>query len=376
MKIVNIDAPEHLARKVTGFLEFTIEVVRPLEHDFYNHHVYHQVVCGEHLYHPHRPLSLSPIWKFDECGYENIAALIHTIPIYLRDSRPLEICNENSIIDLLGAYFNRNGNSPYIELYLTDIYGSAENDDKNFKWLFTKVLIHELAHAALDIFNWEHTPQSEKVYYHEDFGKWREESMANAVALRIIKEYGDEEFYSYAKQYMQSQPPEYALGVLMEDFGRWDFRSVFNAKEQGVDSRLKQEWLNYVKGTPDWEGLKKWNVLLNTHYVYLFEGKYYNSEEIVVYDIVNKVLSDYEHNNGGKMSFNTFRSLFPYIKIGAKMSYEPAEKVVGDSRFRNKIELVDGNYSLYCNGWNNDTLHKFIDTNKLNINIIEYKNWI
>lgn len=38
-----------------------------------------------------------------EEGYENVAVLLHTIHIYLRDSRP-EIRDENSIIDLMGAY--------------------------------------------------------------------------------------------------------------------------------------------------------------------------------------------------------------------------------------------------------------------------------
>jgi hypothetical protein len=173
---------------------------------------------------------------------------------------------------------------------------------------------------------------------------------------------------------MQSQPAEYALGVLMEDFGSWDFRNVFDLKEQGVDSNLQQEWLNYVKGTPDWDGLNKWNDMLDSNYVYVFEGKYYSSEEELVYDIVEKVLSDYEHQNGGKMPFATFSTLFPYIRIGAEMSYEPAQKVVGDSGYYKEFELADGNYSLYCD-WNNKSLHNFIDMNKLNVNIIEYKNY-
>ena len=67
----------------------------------------------------------------------------------------------------------------------------------------------------------------EKIHYFSEFGRWREESMANAVTLRIIRGYGNKDFYDYAKQFMQSQPAEYALGVLMEDFGSWDFRNVF-----------------------------------------------------------------------------------------------------------------------------------------------------
>ena len=375
MKIVNLDAPEHLAEKVVELEipNFIIEVVRHLERDC-DHLARHQIIRGVHSSH-NTTLPLSPIWKFEKQGYENIANLVHTIPIYLRDSKPKEIRDENSIIDLLGAYYsNRKGDSPYVELYLTAIDSSAQNNEKQFKWLFTKVLIHELAHAALDIFNLERNNSAiEKIHYSSEFGRWREESMANAVTLRIIRDYGNKDFYDYATQFMQSQPAEYALGVLMEDFRYWDFRSVFDSKEQGVDSNLQQEWLNYVKGTPDWDGLNKWNDILHRKYVYVFEGKYYTSEEELVYDIVEKVLSDYEHQNGGKMPFATFSTLFPYIRTGVEMSYEPAQKVVGDSRYK-EFELADGNYSLYYY-WNNKSLHNFIDMNKLNVNIIEYKNY-
>lgn len=376
MKIVNLVAPKHLAKKVVKLEipNFIIEVVRHLERDCYVHLARYQIICGVHSSH-NTTLPLSPIWKFEDTGYANIATLIHTIPIYLRDSKPEEIRDENSIIDLLGAYYsNRKGDSPYIELFLSAIDNSTNNDENHFKWLFTKVLIHELAHAALDIFNWEGNNSAiEKVQYSSEFGRWREESMANAVTLRIIRDYGNKDFYDYATQFMQSQPAEYALGVLMEDFGYWDFRSVFDSKKQGVDSNLQQKWLNYVKGTPDWDGLNKWNDILNRDYVYVFEGKYYTSEEELVYDIVEKVLSDYEHQNGDKMPFATFSTLFPYIRTGAEMSYEPAQKVVGDSTYK-EFELADGNYSLYY-FWNNESLHNFIDMNKLNVNIIEYKNY-
>ena len=376
MKIVNLDAPKPLAKKVVelDIPNFIIEVVRHLERDCYVRSTCHQIICGVHSSH-NTTLPLSPIWKFEHTGYENIATLIHTIPIYLRDSKPEEIRDENSIIDLLGAYYsNRKGDSPYIELFLSAIDNSSNNDENHFKWLFTKVLIHELAHAALDIFNLERNNSSvkEKIQYFSKFGRWREESMANAVTLKIIRDYGNKAFYYYAKLFMQSQPAEYALGVLMEDFGYWDFRSVFDSKEQGVDYNLQQKWLNYVKGTPDWNGLEKWNDMLDSKYVYVFEGKYYDMEGELVYDIVEKVLSDYEHQNGVKMPFATFSTLFPNIRIdNTDMSYEPAQKVVGNSSYK-EFELANGNYSLYCY-WDNESLHNFID--KLNVNIIEYKNY-
>ena len=350
MKIVNLDAPWHLAKKVVELEipNFIIEIVQHLERDYYVCFDHHEIICGVHSSH-NTTLPLSPIWKFRKPRYENIATLIHTIPIYLRDSKPEEIRDENSIIDLLGAYYsNRNGDSPYIELFLSAIDNSINNDENHFKWLFTKVLIHELAHAALDIFNLEgNNSVIEKIHYFSEFGRWREESMANAVTLKIIRDYGNKDFYDYATRFMKSQPAEYALGVLMEDFGYWDFRSVFASKERGVDYNLQQKWLNYVKGTPDWDGLKKWNYMLHRKYVYVFEGKYYPSEQELVYDIVEKVLSDYEHQNGGKMPFAKFSTIFPYIRTGAEMSYEPAQKVVGDSRYEKEFELADGKYSVY-----------------------------
>ena len=377
MKIVYMDAPRHLGEKVAKLEipNFIIEVIRHLERDYYRDYYDEiEIICGVHYEH-NTTLPLSPIWKFKEPEYKNIATLIHTIPIYLRDSKPEEIRDENSIIDLLGAYYsNRNGDSPYIELFLSAIDNSINNDENHLKWLFTKVLIHELAHAALDIFNLERNNNViEKIHYFSEFGRWREESMANAVTLKIIRDYGNKDFYDYATRFMKSQPAEYALGVLMEDVRYLDFISVFNPKKLGVDSNLQQKWLNYVKGTPDWNGLKKWNYMLHRKYVYVFEGKYYPLEQELVYDIVEKVLSDYEHQNGGKMPFAKFSTIFPYIRTGAEMSYEPAQKVVGDSRYK-EFELADGNYSLYY-FWNNKSLHNFIDMNKLNVNIIEYKNY-
>ena len=378
MKIVNLDAPWHLAKKVVELEipNFIIEIVQHLERDYYVCFDHHEIICGVHSSH-NTTLPLSPIWKFRKPRYENIATLIHTIPIYLRDSKPEEIRDENSIIDLLGAYYsNRKGDSPYIELFLSAIDNSSNNDENHFKWLFTKVLIHELAHAALDIFNLEgNNSVIEKIHYFSEFGRWREESMANAVTLKIIRDYGNKDFYDYATRFMKSQPAEYALGVLMEDVRYLDFISVFNPKKLGVDSNLQQKWLNYVKGTPDWDGLNKWNDMLYSNYVYVFEGKYYTSEQELVYDIVEKVLSDYEHQNDGKMPFATFSTLFPNIKIsGTNMAYEPAQKVVGDSDYK-EFELADGNYSLLYCYWDNESLHKFIDMDKLNVNIIEYKNY-
>lgn len=252
MKIVSVDAPVGLVKKLAqlDIHSFIMDVIQPLEIKYY------ELLCPLQLMRSPNNFQ-KPIWKFEEACYENVAGLLHTIPIYLYGKK---VSDDK---DPLGAYYTgKRGDSPYIKLYLTDIYDASKKDDKYFKWLFTKVLIHELAHAALDIFNWErHNNADEKVSYQSDFGKWREESMANAIALRIIRDYGNKSFYNYAKKFMRSQPDEYALGVLMVDFGYWDFKSVFDSKIYGVNGQLQEEWLDYAgnKHKRRWKGLHDWN---------------------------------------------------------------------------------------------------------------------
>lgn len=261
MKIRNINVSDNFISKISDLeiLQFILEVIRPLEKEFYSK-------CDIELYcrHPEKPEEKENIRKISLCGYENIATFVHTIPIFLKEKGKLskkDYRYENAIVEEFGAYFQKIGQySGYIELYVDRIYDLANKEDKKFKWLFTKTLIHELAHAVLDILNLEIIAhQVDKISYNTDFGKWREESMANAIALRIIKEFGDKDFYNYAKFFMSTQPAEYALGVLMEDFDYWDMRSVIMNKYEGVSQDLQEEWMKYVQGNPDYKGLKQRN---------------------------------------------------------------------------------------------------------------------
>lgn len=272
--IVNIDAADESYRKVCRNLPFVWDVIGSLIHKTL------PSICGE---------------KGDY-----ILKLLYNIPIRLK--------KENKEINELGAYFsNENGNSPYIELYVDKILESANG--KDFKWLFTKVLIHELAHAALDINNCVcYGNVTEKVLYSEKFGKWREESMANAVALRVIRDYGDKSFYDYSEDFMLQQDPEYALGVKMVDWDYSDFCSVMDGKRNGVDEALKDEWLKYAQGeNVMWEGLHEWNGILSAKTVYIYNNKYYIRNEQLVLDII----LDFQNQHGSKSFQKSFQNAMP-----------------------------------------------------------------
>jgi hypothetical protein len=274
MKLLNYDAPEELVIKVLeqAIPDFILEVIRKQETAFYHgDEFYLQMLCPLQRYEQGEesekitPISFdqglrpTPIRKFTRASYRNIVSLLHTIPVYLRAEN-----KSREEGDLLGTYHpdpnNPDTNNPYIELYLQDIWDAAKANDLHYKWLLTKVLIHELAHAALDVYNLENGKYiDEKVKYSTEFGKWREESMANAITLRIIREFDDTAFYAYAKEFMLHQPDGYALGVLLENFEDLDFDSVLEAKYMGVPVNFAEEWMAYVQGTPDWEGLHQRN---------------------------------------------------------------------------------------------------------------------
>ena len=280
MKLLNYDAPEELVIKVVeqAIPDFILEVIRKQEAAFYHgDEFYLQMLCPLQRYEQgeveeRRPsersleiftpiafdqcLRPTPIRKLTQASYRNIVSLLHTIPVYLRAEN-----KSREEGDLLGMY-HPDKNNPYIELYMQDIWDAAKANELHYKWLLTKVLIHELAHAALDVYNLEngkYIDEKEEVKYSTKFGKWREESMANAITLRIIREFDDTAFYAYAKEFMLHQPDRYALGVLLENFEDLDFDSVLEAKYMGVPVNFAEEWKAYVQGTPDWEGLHQRN---------------------------------------------------------------------------------------------------------------------
>ena len=156
---------------------------------------------------------------------------------------------EKEKVDLLGAYL-RDG---HIELYVNEIKkavmefdnrGSVEDlyENEHFQWLLVKVLLHEMMHAIMDV-------MPSKVLYDTTYGHWREESFANAGALRIIKK--DDDFWKYARSFCKQQPPEYALGVEIEPLLSYDFVEAYrNEKCYGVCAFLQNAWLQCVTNNP------------------------------------------------------------------------------------------------------------------------------
>ena len=193
------------------------------------------------------------IWQFQDENYATILDLIHAIPIHLVESMSVNLQYKEGVcmrIDPLGAYVHtKSKESPRIELFMDKLIENADSSE-HFVWLATMTIFHELAHAALDIFNNNRYltgryTDHEQVSFASMYGKWREESMATAVTLRLIRDAGKsfKPFYEFAEDYFRRQAPEYSLGLHLIDFEYFDFQSVTDAKRFGIEPEEQSEWL-------------------------------------------------------------------------------------------------------------------------------------
>ena len=144
---------------------------------------------------------------------------------------PDDVIKSNSekcvISDLLGVYVSQ------FKFKSKSSTGFAEKKSEIFLWvdkigdydyipLIRQVLVHELAHAIMDV--------HEYPFFNPNGHLFREESLANALSLYIMgKIYKhDSNNYKFLVEFVSMQPLQYALGLLYNDkftitsaMGRW-----------------------------------------------------------------------------------------------------------------------------------------------------------
>ena len=95
---------------------------------------------------------------------------------------------------------------------------SCVHDDPNeYRVLFAKVLVHELAHSAMDYCMDSRSFVGELIGY-----KFVEESLANLITLIAIEKKFTE-WLPYARNFVSSQPWNYRFGGTLYDFAYLDF---------------------------------------------------------------------------------------------------------------------------------------------------------
>ena len=150
------------------------------------------------------------------------------------------------ISDLLGVYVSQ------FKFKSKSSTGFAEKKSEIFLWvdkikwsgdyipLIRQVLVHELAHAIMDV--------HEYPFFNPYCHLFREESLANALSLYIMgKIYKhDSNNYKFLVEFVSMQPLQYALGLLYNDkltitsaMGRWMEIKALNAPNNSLP-----KWVN------------------------------------------------------------------------------------------------------------------------------------
>ena len=128
-----------------------------------------------------------------------LICIIKNIPIHFEKQEGREY---------LGLYINNN-NKREIILFEDAIKSEAKGNDEYLDNLIWKVIVHEYAHAIMDAMynglNKLHQ-QDPKLY------KYREESLANAFALKVLEKFTQSGF-DKIKEFVKNQPEEYRHGL-------------------------------------------------------------------------------------------------------------------------------------------------------------------
>lgn len=170
-----------------------------------------------------------------------ITEIMNEVPVLLVNELTQE---ESQDSDILGFYCHEckilNASRPVIGLCMERIRAHSKSEEE-LKMLTTKVLIHEYSHALM-----AKAPGSD-CSQRDPFYRYMEEPLANMITLQYFS-HSDQQAFSYARTFMESQPDEYKLGANLYDAGIHQWWLWRNRKEQIATLNAdKENWLNYVR---------------------------------------------------------------------------------------------------------------------------------
>ena len=129
--------------------------------------------------------------------------LLSDIPIHFGKQNDYEDYDDGQY---LGLYRRNKDNTREIILFEDAIKVVAKGDNDYLEDLICKVIIHEYAHAMMDTLQADKLRQQDPKLY-----KYREESLANAFALKVLEKNIDD--FNKIKSFVESQSEEYRHGL-------------------------------------------------------------------------------------------------------------------------------------------------------------------
>lgn len=141
---------------------------------------------------------------------KSLECVINDIPIHFGKQKVYKDYDDG---EYLGLYRRNNDGTREIILFEDAIQAEAKGDNDYLKNLIWKVIIHEYAHAMMD------TLQDNKIKSQDPkLYKYREESLANAFALKVLEMFIDNTLitksgFDKIKGFVNKQDEEYRHGL-------------------------------------------------------------------------------------------------------------------------------------------------------------------
>ena len=149
-----------------------------------------------------------------------------------------------------------------IFLWIDHIH-DASNNHVSFEALLTFVLLHELMHLMMDVFDENEfgiIGEGNLKDLGQLYGYFREESLANALALHLCDSTGNEALaYSILEHFVQNQTIPYQTGLLYKDLFEKAVKNWMKCKTgKYLTKQLAKEWLlEITEEKPDPNNLRR-----------------------------------------------------------------------------------------------------------------------
>lgn len=149
-----------------------------------------------------------------------------------------------------------------IFLWIDHIH-DASNNHVSFEALLTFVLLHELMHLMMDVFDDNEFGIKDEGNFKDLgqlYGYFREESLANALALHLCDSTGNKALaYSILEHFVQNQTIPYQTGLLYKDLFEKAVKNWMKCKtDKYLTKQLAKEWLlEITEEKPDPNNLRR-----------------------------------------------------------------------------------------------------------------------
>ena len=153
-----------------------------------------------------------------------------------------------------------------IFLWIDHIYETSnkyKDNNISFEALLTFVLLHELMHLMMDVFDDNEFGIKDEGNFKDLwqlYGYFREESLANALALHLCDSTGNKALaYSILEHFVQNQTIPYQTGLLYKDLFEKAVKNWMKCKtDKYLTKQLAKEWLlEITEEKPDPNNLRR-----------------------------------------------------------------------------------------------------------------------